>query len=116
PFFHDQDKLKQKVHHQECDGDEQTSSFLSNGTIWTKNETYHPVFLRCSSGIEVIWEICRNLPSDHSISHEPGLPLRTFNNSTFQRGKPTPGTSSGSILGRGVIFQRVTQAVVLGER
>src|SRR6476659_3626912 len=58
---------------------------------------------------EIFW----NRFSVHSIHQVPGLPLRTFNSSTFQRGNPTPGIPSSNSLGNALIFQRVTQAVVL---
>src|SRR5438477_8855518 len=71
----------------------------------------YPVFL-FSCGTEITdGEICSNLPADHCIFQEPGLPFRIFSSSTFHRGKPTPGKSSNS-LGKEVMFQRDTEAIV----
>src|SRR5690349_17277805 len=99
----------------------QASQSAGDGTILRHIAlAYHPAFncRSCRDADALLSRITTQFPSAHSIFQTPGRPLRTFSNSTCHRGKPTPGIPSSSSLGKGVIFHRLTQAVVfafLGE-
>src|SRR4030095_1092666 len=71
-----------------------------------RHKSFHTASLCSSIAGECFVITSLNLPLFHSSSHLPGLPLRTFNNSTFNLGKPTPGKPSSVSLCNGWLFQR----------
>ena len=81
-----------------------------------RHKSFHTASL-CSSIVEEVFTTTSlNFPLAHSSCQLPGLPLRTFNNSTFNLGKPTPGKPSSVSLCNGWICQRQVQAVVFNVR